>query len=60
VSFLTWLCFRWVASLLLWTPLGEVARGEDTFVLQYALDNYFSVFIRRGPRPYVVKFRRLF
>jgi len=37
-----------------------VARGEDTFVLQYALDNYFSVFIRRGPRPYVVKFRRLF
>jgi hypothetical protein len=36
-----------------------VARGEDAYVLQYALDNYFSVFIRRGPRPYVVKFRRL-
>ena len=37
-----------------------VARGEDAYVLQYALDNYFSVFIRRGPRLYVVKFGRLF
>ena len=36
-----------------------VARGEDTYVLQHALDNYFSIFIRRGPRPYVVRFRRL-
>jgi hypothetical protein len=36
-----------------------VARGEDAYVLQYASDNHFSVFIRRGSRPYVVKFRRL-
>ncbi len=25
-----------------------VARGEDAYVSQWALDNYFSVFIRRG------------
>ena len=36
-----------------------VARGRDTDVLQYALDNYSTVFIRRGWRPYVVEFRRL-
>ena len=36
-----------------------VALGVDAYALQYALDNYFSVFIWRGRRPYVVRFRRL-